>query len=90
MTYNKENEVDKMEEKLHIISSNLKRLRNKSGLSEKEIAKLLNISLENFKEYENNPKDLSMEFLEKIAVILHCNIADFFIESNDTNSDNKG
>ena len=78
-----------MQYKLRIVSNNIKRRRLKSGVSEEKIAKKLGISIAKYLQYESNPKDLNMEFLEIIAVILHCDVADFFIETKDTFSDKK-
>lgn len=76
-----------MQDKLNIISNNLKSARTKIGLSQKEMAELLGVSRATYCDYEVNPQRVKMETYLKISEILKCNLIDFFIEPNVAKSD---
>ncbi len=75
-----------MKEKLHYISNNIRSYRVRAGMTQEDVAKTLNISRMSYVRYENNPQKLKMETLQQIANIFHCNVVDFFVQSNVTDS----
>ena len=58
------------------IGENLKKLRKQKGLTQKDVAKILDISRQAYCRYEKNQRELSLEFL--------CMLADFYDETTDT------
>ena len=77
-----------MKEKIEIISNNIRSYRIRAGLKQYEVANILGVSRTTYNDYEVNPKKLKIETLEKMATIFNCKIADFFIVSNVTESNN--
>ena len=64
---------------------NLKSIRIKNGLSQKQIANYLNISPQSISKWEKGDASPSIEFLPKLAECLSCEINDFFAkETNDS------
>lgn len=58
------------------IGNNLKKLRKSRKLTQDEVAKILNISRQAYCRYENNQREISLDFL--------CVLADFYEESTDS------
>ncbi len=84
-----------MKEKLKYVSNNMKSLRARMGYSQDKMANLLGITRVTYCDYEVNPQKVKVETFQQIADILKCNLADFFMEidvtnSNKTNSENGG
>lgn len=77
---------DKMKEKLKYISNNIRSYRAKLGYTQDKVAELLSISRVTYCDYETNPQKVRVETLQQIADVLNCNLSDFFVESNVTNS----
>ena len=75
-----------MKEKLKYITNNMKSLRMKLGYSQEKMAELLAITRVTYCDYEVNPQKVKIETFRKIADILNCNLADFFMENNVTDS----
>jgi DNA-binding XRE family transcriptional regulator len=75
-----------MKEKLTYISNNIKAYRVRSGLTQEKIANILGISRVTYNDYEVNPQKVKMETLQQIADILNCNLSDFFVKIDVTNS----
>lgn len=57
------------------LGENLRKLRLQKGLSQEDLAKLLNISRQAYCRYENNQRELSLDTL--------CFLADFYDETTD-------
>lgn len=57
------------------IGKNLKNLRKSRKLTQDDIAKILNISRQAYCRYENDQREISLDFL--------CALADFYKESTD-------
>lgn len=52
------------------IGNNIKKFRNKKGLTQKELAKKINVTHITIQNYENNRREPKIETLDKIAVAL--------------------
>ena len=78
-----------MKEKLKYISNNLKSYRIRMGYTQEEMAEMLGIARVTYCDYEVNPQKVKVETLQQIADILKCNLSDFFIEINVTDSNEK-
>ena len=75
-----------MKEKLQYISNNLKMYRTRIGYTQEKIANILNISRATYCDYEVNPQKLKIETLQDIADVLKCDLSDFFVQINVTES----
>lgn len=64
---------------------NLKNIRLRQGLSQKQVAEFLNISPQSVSKWEKGEALPSIEFLPQLSEILSCEINDFFV----VNSQNK-
>ena len=58
------------------VGKNLRKLRLQKKLSQEDVAKLLNISRQAYCRYENDQREISLDFL--------CILADFYEETTDT------
>lgn len=58
------------------VGSNIKMIRKNKNMSQKDMAKTLNIPCSTYSNYENNNREPSAELLKKIAYILDVNISD--------------
>lgn len=76
-----------MKEKLRYITNNMKSYRNRLGYTQEQMADLLNVSRATYCDYETNPQNVRIEVFKKMADILQCDLSDFFIAINVTNSD---
>lgn len=61
------------------ISRNIKSRRQKVGLTQEQIAKILGITMATYKNIENNPLKYSINKLTTIADALGCTIDDFLM-----------
>lgn len=52
------------------IGSKIKKLRIEKGISQRDMARMLNLSYSTYSNYENNHREPSMEIIEKAAEIL--------------------
>jgi len=77
---------DVVKEKLKYVSNNIKSYRVRLGLTQDNLADLLGVSRITYCDYEVNPQKVKVETLQQIADILKCNLSDFFVENNVTNS----
>ena len=59
-----------------MLAKNLRKYRNKYGISQLKIAKLLNMSQQGYANYETGKATPDPERLAKIAIILNCNMED--------------
>ena len=66
---------------------NLRQLRVKKGLSQKQVADYLNISPQSISKWEKGDALPSIEFLPGLAEILSCEINDFFAKEDATGID---
>lgn len=55
-------------------SVNLRKYREKIGLSRKDIAAILNISIQAYGHYENGEREPKLDTLVKIAAVLHVSV----------------
>ena len=62
--------------------NNLKALRLKSGLSQKQVANFLNVSAQSVSKWEKGESLPSIEFLPKMAECLGCDINAFFVKED--------
>ena len=76
-----------MHEKLSYISGNIRSHRVRIGYSQEQMADKLGVSRATYNRYETNPDKLNVKTLRKISALLGCDIADFFVKFNVTNSD---
>lgn len=60
------------------ILTNLKEIREKSGMTQKELADLINVRRETILRLENNRYNPSLEMALKIAQVFHCTVEDIF------------
>lgn len=58
------------------VGENLKKLRKQKKLTQDDIAKVLNISRQAYCRYENDQREISLDFL--------CLLADFYEETTDS------
>ena len=75
-----------MKEKLKYISNNLKSYRVKMGYTQEDMAEMLGITRNTYCNYEVQLRKLTIEKLTNIAKILKCDVADFFVKTNVTES----
>ena len=61
---------------------NLRNIRLKQGLSQKQLAGYLNISPQSISKWERGEALPSIDFLPKLAECLNCEINDFFVHYN--------
>lgn len=61
------------------ILSALKEKREKSGMTQKELADLINVRRETILRLENNRYNPSLEMALKIAQVFQCQVEDIFI-----------
>ena len=76
-----------MKEKLKYVSNNMKSYRARLGYSQEDMAEFLGITRATYCDYEVNPQKVKIEVFENMSNILGCTLADFFKETNVTNSD---
>lgn len=58
------------------VGSNIKRIRKNKKLSQKDMAKILNIPCSTYSNYENNNREPNAELLKKIAQVLDVGVSD--------------
>ena len=68
-----------MEKDNIVISNNIKKYRNLTGLLQSEVARKLGISYSKYSNMENSPSDYSLKELKRLADFYGCNVYDFFI-----------
>lgn len=66
------------ENNIDTIKRNIKSLRIRAGLKQKEVAELIGISRQNYCIYEMNPGIIKIDMLIKLSNIFHCTLQDFF------------
>lgn len=59
----------------------LKAIRIRNNFTQEEVAKRLKVSSSTYVKYENNPKKLSIEQLEKLSEIYNENLLHIFFKS---------
>lgn len=71
-----------------VFGLNLRRIRHRQGLSQKQLADYLSISPQSISKWEKGDSLPSIDYLPKIAELLKCDINDFFapIAENDVDS----
>ena len=62
--------------------------RMRIGYTQEKMANILNVSRTTYCDYEVNPQKLKVETLQDIADVLKCDLADFFVQINVTESNN--
>ena len=73
-------------EQLKYVTNNMKSQRNKFGYTQEKMADLLGVSRATYCDYEVNPQTVKIGTFKKMADLLQCELADFFIVSNVTYS----
>lgn len=68
------------------IGENIKAIRKKNKLSQKQLANLVGVSQAAIYYYESGKRDINMEMLSKMAKVLNVSISDFFIKDSKGNS----
>ena len=71
------------------ISRNIKSCREKVGKSQSNMASALHISKQTYLKIENNPLQYSIKKLNDISKVIGCNIDEFFLKSNFTQSESE-
>ena len=66
-----------------IFSNNLAKLRKGKGLSQRELARITNISYRMINHYENNPTSVPINKIKILADALDVRIGDLFNEQNE-------
>lgn len=62
----------------------LKQLRENRGFTQKEVAKLLDTSIQYLSALENGKKNPSDKYKEKLAKLYKCSVVDIFLAVNST------
>lgn len=75
-----------MEDDNKAISRNIKAIRTQRGLTQADMARLLNVSHRTYIKMENNPSELKIVKVKKIASVLKCNVNDFLLDNYFTKS----
>lgn len=63
---------------MEVLAKNLKRLRKQKGMTQKEMASCLNLSVTGYAYYENNERDPALPTLLKISEILEVSLDTLF------------
>lgn len=69
------------------ISRNIKSCREKRGKTQDDIANIMEITKQTYLKIENNPMNYSINKLNDVANAIGCNIDEFFLKSNFTESE---
>lgn len=64
------------------IGENIKKLRNKKGLTQKELAEIMGVTSITIQNYESNRREPKVEMLKRIADVLDASIFDFLEEDH--------
>ncbi len=62
----------------------LKKLREKRGLTQKQVAELLNVNKNYISMLENGTRNPSDKMKEKLSVVYKCSVADIFLSTQTT------
>ena len=73
-------------EQLKYVTNNMKSQRSRFGYTQEKMADLLGISRATYCDYEVNPQAVKIGTFKKMADVLQCELVDFFIISNVTES----
>lgn len=69
------------------IGENIRKFRNRKGLTQKELAKELDLTSVTIQNYENNRRKPDFEVLDKITAVLDCTLSDLLgIDSSKENN----
>lgn len=63
------------------LSEYIKRARFDNKRSQKNVAEFIGLSITTYRNYENNPKQISLDIGLKINQYLNCNIFEFFLNT---------
>jgi len=69
------------------VSRNIKSCRERTGMTQEAIANILGITKQTYLSIENNPMNYSINKLNSIANAIGCNIDEFFLQNQFTNSE---
>ena len=69
------------------IANNIRAERKRVNLTQEETARKLGITSRTYMVYETDAKNITASILVKLANIFQCNINDFFVIRNFTNSE---
>lgn len=67
---------------------NIKAIQKRYGLSDNDISNKLDISERTYVNIKNHPFSYSINKLNEVAIIIGCNINEFFLPLQFTNSEN--
>ena len=67
-----------------MFNKNLRSIRLKQGITQKQVADFLNVSVQSISKWEKGDALPSIEFLPKLAECLKCEINDFFVSNTDS------
>ena len=70
-----------------MFNKNLRSIRLKQGITQKQVAEFLNVSVQSISKWEKGDALPSIEFLPKIAECLKCEINDFFVSNLESEYD---
>ncbi len=63
-----------------MITRNLKAMRVKRGLSQEEVARLMNITVQSVRRFENHPEKLDLRRIVEFADLYGCSPRVFFMD----------
>ena len=75
-----------MHNDLVFVRNNMRYLRIKTGLTQKEVAETLGITRATFCAWERNPRSIRLGLFYKLAALYRCEIIDFFCPNSVTDS----
>ena len=64
--------------KLELLAKNIKKIRLQRGLSQNQLAEILNISREHLAKIETTKRSMSLKLLFKLSEVLNISLAELF------------
>ncbi|MEI8128668.1 MAG: helix-turn-helix transcriptional regulator [bacterium] len=64
--------------KLELLAKNIKKIRLQKGLSQNQLAEILNISREHLAKIETTKRSMSLKLLFKLSEVLNISLAELF------------
>lgn len=69
------------------VSRNIKSVRQRVGLTQEDVASKMGITKQTYLKIENKPFSISITKIQVLADILKCNIDEFFLQKDFTESE---
>ncbi|WP_322020298.1 helix-turn-helix domain-containing protein [Clostridium butyricum] len=64
------------------LGSNIKRIRNNRGLTQKELAEKLQVNINTIQNYENGRREPKTKVIENLGKILDVSLSEFFLDDD--------